>query len=543
MLICKYIRRIVFFSVTLFVFLQNLQAYENQELLSAIEVSLPQINESNCRQQMIHITKQLDTVKFPQRMSETNLDQTSDTIEKLWNIQLALKIKQNKINRNLNDLNCPFQTYETLLKVRETLNFFTYVRAKQLAGQKLMNLKDSKRLFSYPKYQIFKNPEYKFQQLKDLKSGDVMLTRSNAEPMTYYALQGDHYQPLTHATLIYKTSAGDTYLVESTSLGLTVKRLDHIARDDEFWTRDIVDIVVYRNQNTQLAEMAAEILYEIATHYTKDSGHPNDYENNLPYRAGMDVETVDVVTNRAYFKKDFLIKQQDRRYNIGFSCIEAIRTAYRLAGDELHLSPYLVPFFKDYSRVDYLAFQKNMEGQLTTPISFFDIDYRFDIVAEWKNINELSQIADRDLALESVYSWVFKKSYKITEPSKTVQLAVKTLFFDKTLYNITRFLGLKTVAADLASVQRFPINLVKILENSYWALEPVKKFVTQIQEDRALQNLLPLPPQQLRTEIEKERVQDLQLWMNCKSTRFHDRVQPKENRSCNVLKYNDMEPL
>lgn len=535
MLICKHISRYTVFLVTLFAVIQNLQAFQNQDLLKTIEDSIPQTNEANCKQQNLLITKQLETLIFPQKLNEITVDQTNDIVEKLWTAQLALKTQQNKINRNLNNLNCPFQTYETLLRIRENLNFFSKVRAQQLANNRLINLKKSKRLFSYPKYQIFKNSQFKFESLKDLNSGDVMLTRSNAEPMTYYSLQGDHYQPLTHATMIYKNSEGLIYLIESTSLGLTTKRLDNMANDDEFWTREIVNIVIYRNQNVELAQRAAEILYEIATNYTKDSGDPKDYKNNLPYRAGMDVETVDVITNKAYFKKEFLIKQEDRRFNIGFSCIEAIRTAYRLAGDELQIGPYLVPFFKDYSRVDYLAFQKNMEGQLTTPISFFDIDYRFDLVAEWKNINELSDVTDRDRALESVYSWVFKKNYKITEPSQFIKFVVQTVFFGTTLYNVTRFLGFTTFAADLASVQRFPINLIKILENSYWALDPVKKFVEQFQEERSRKYLLPLSPQQLRSEIENERERDLQRWENCESSRFHDHVQPKEKRKCAKL--------
>jgi len=119
--------------------------------------------------------------------------------------------------------------FDVIQTVRVTSNYYAQIRYQKLrdSNRNLANaLAGQTSPFSNLAPQLKTNPKFEFKSLKDLKSGDVILNRSNSEPLTYYALQGVHYQTLTHASIIYKPNPRKTLLVESSNSGLSYVELN-----------------------------------------------------------------------------------------------------------------------------------------------------------------------------------------------------------------------------------------------------------------------------------------------------------------------------
>jgi hypothetical protein len=455
----------------------------------------------------------------PERIQNLRGQDLVDRLNQLWNHHLQVKTLIDSVGRNqgLAAKECLYVLYDLLQEARISAHYISTLISYK---QKIHNT------FSLPfptKQQLMlKNYNFKFESLDDLKSGDVILTRSADEALTYYSQQGAHYQPLTHASIIFRDLNGNLFVVESAPVGLIASPLK---KDSAYFKRDYVNLLFLRHENSDLAGRAAKIAYKLATDFSQRSGHPESYSENLPYRAALDFKKVDSYPNPDFLQKKNLKLEKGNKLNMGFSCIEVVRTAFRFSANEMQRKDEpKIPFLTDISYVDYLGFQdpKYRTGIEALPINFLEIDYRFEIIGEWRDLEKVLDVTQRDIAMGAIYKWVLDGEFEFRPSDGPLMSWFKSfLFTDGGAYRFCVKMGLlcKDKRGDLYSLQFFPDNITKILMNSFFSIRGLKDRIDGIQKSLRSQGLVPLQRAQLLREVESIKKQELQKVNSCQPSR------------------------
>jgi hypothetical protein len=520
--------------------------------LQNVELTFDQVQVSNCLgqvQSINHLYQTLPKIKTSSDLSEDQLSQIQNT---LWLHQLRLKDLNDRLKRQNTSLesgrlrDCTLAVFDTMQVARVTANYYAYLRFLKIADRRpelAIKLKNQNSPFALPGLQLQVNENYRFKDLSDLRSGDVILNRSASEALSYYALQGAHYQTLTHASIIYKPTPDRTLLIESQNSGLSFIELKP---DSDYFKRNYLNILVLRHHNEVLASKAANIIFNIAKNYspTGKSGSPENFIYNLPYRADTNFEITDQYPNPDYLVQKNLKKNKNRSFNLGFSCVEAIRAAFRFASNELNIPMTPIPEDTDVSRAAYIAFQnpKDKQGTPAIPINFIEIDQKFSIVAEWKSFAQLKASNDMDIAIENAYNELFSSDSKFAASNPLQRFLIAQIFDNSTAYTIYQFysslvkgLGISVgheIGADFYALRNYPDHIAYTVVNSYIMMRPRLDFVQRLQSRQEKMGLLPLTAMELRSELETARWQSLKKWRDCRVAAFHNYLYTNEHRDC-----------
>ncbi len=235
----------------------------------------------------------------------------------------------------------------------------------------------------------FKNS---FKDWRDLKSGDVILSRGNAYSSAAIARIGDNDTQFSHLTLVYKDELDKLHTIEAhIEVGNVVAPFDaHIGEKN-------ARSVLFRHKNSELAHRAAEIMYKMV-------GDKQKSGKNIEYDFAMD-----------YHDKSQIF------------CSEVVYWGFKLAGNELnkdinipmHKTKFergLIPF------LNVLGIKINIEN-----IDKFDtfgpgdiqFDSRFEMIAEWRNPKNMKDTRFKDMILTKLFELMEKEDYELKPSAGT----------------------------------------------------------------------------------------------------------------------------
>lgn len=230
-----------------------------------------------------------------------------------------------------------------------------------------------------------------YKDYRDLKSGDVILTRGAALASAAIARVGKRDYQFSHLSLVYK-EGNKIYTIEShVELGLKVAPIKtHVDTNN-------ARSVVFRFKDQALAAKAAKLMYNHAKSRLK---------------------------KEKYIAYDFTM---NFREHSNYFCSEVIHQAYKMASSE----EVIVPYFRTYVNSGLVPFlqniglpidQKNVgDFDLFAPADI-QVDSRFEIVAEWRNPKMLEDIRFRDSILSNVFELMEEHDYKIDLNEKIMKI-------------------------------------------------------------------------------------------------------------------------
>lgn len=228
---------------------------------------------------------------------------------------------------------------------------------------------------------------YAFYNGKDLpfRSGDVVLVRGRAHNSAAIARIGSGDSQFSHTGIIYIDGEGKHWLVESLiEDGAMVNMLSH-ALD-----HGIVRAVLYRHKDAEMAAKAAESVHELVQRSRK-WGHRR-------------------------IRYDFSMQLDDRR---NFFCSKLVRYAFNKSSGGKYRPPAYPTEIAMKNR-DFLD-RIGVKAETTFAPADIDIESAFDLVAEWQDYRETSNIRLQDFAMDKLFEWMERDGLRFEETA-TIRL-------------------------------------------------------------------------------------------------------------------------
>ncbi|MGQ0457805.1 MAG: YiiX/YebB-like N1pC/P60 family cysteine hydrolase [Hyphomicrobium sp.] len=248
---------------------------------------------------------------------------------------------------------------------------------------------------------------YAYQRGVDLplRSGDVILVRGHAHNSAAIARIGDVDSQFSHIGIVYIDADKKGWMVESliedgaivTPLGAA---LDH----------GLVRAVLYRHKNDKLATRAAEAIHAYVAQSLSPAG------KHIPY--------------------DFTMRLDERR---DLFCSKLVRLAYEKGSNsELKLPKYQTRIFMKND--DFLR-RIGVQCESTFAPADIDLESDFDLVAEWQDYRETSNIRLQDFTMDKLFSWMERHDLRFHETALVRMVAFFGRFSSRFSKSAKQFLS------------------------------------------------------------------------------------------------------
>lgn len=226
------------------------------------------------------------------------------------------------------------------------------------------------------------NPKYTFRDWKDLKSGDVILSRGNAYTSAAIARIGDVDAQFSHLTMVYKDEKGELHTAEAhIEIGSVSEPFQvHLNQ------KNARTVVLRFNGDEKLAHKAAKYIYERVRNHSQKG-------KNIPYDFGMDY------------------KDHSELF-----CSEIVYEGYEVASDgeldiplnKTRFNPKLLRFLK---QIGIAVDETNIDSFLTFSPGDTEFDENFEVVAEWRNPTKMGDSRQKDAVLTKMMEWMETENY------------------------------------------------------------------------------------------------------------------------------------
>ena len=216
---------------------------------------------------------------------------------------------------------------------------------------------------------------------KDLpfRSGDVVLVRGHAHNSAAIARIGQSDSQFSHTGIVYIDAAGKHWMVESLiEDGAIVNPLSHALE------HGIVRAVLYRHKDADAAARAA--------------AHMHDVVQRSRTRGGK----------RIHY--DFSMALEEQRH---FFCSKLVRLAYEHgSGGKTSLPSYPAQIvMKNRDFLDRIG----VKAIKTYAPCDIDLQSDFDLVAEWQDYRETSNIRLQDFTMDKLFEWMEARGLRFQE--------------------------------------------------------------------------------------------------------------------------------
>ncbi len=222
---------------------------------------------------------------------------------------------------------------------------------------------------------------YAYYNGKELpfRTGDVVLVRGRAHNSAAIARIGQADSQFSHTGIIYIDGEGKHWLVESLiEDGATINTLSH-ALD-----HGIVRAVLYRHKDAELAARAAERVHDLIAR-SRTFGHRR-------------------------FHYDFSMRMDDGR---NFFCSKLVRYAFGQASEGRYRPPAYPTEIAMKNR-DFIE-RIGIRAEKTYAPADIDIESAFDLVAEWQDYRETSNIRLQDFTMDKLFEWMERDRMRFEE--------------------------------------------------------------------------------------------------------------------------------
>jgi hypothetical protein len=413
------------------------------------------------------------------------LKQGEDFLESLGHLDHKKEISQAGHDKILNELwQAKIRVHDKLVEMYQTgalvkecadasRGFLRAVRTVEdhVAEDQYRNRNESmsfpSNAFAAGNLQVKRHPKFaNFDMVKDLKSGDVLLTRGNAYTSAAIASLGEFDTQFSHMSMVYRDPKGEVWTVEAhIEVGSFVRTLqDHI--DDKNYRT-----MLFRYQDEEQAALAAEYIFNKVKLASDTTG-------NIFYDFGFD--------------------QDD---NSELFCSEVV--SYALA----HVSrgEIQIPMFRSQLLSRKPEFVR-MLG-ITAADSFvpadIEVDPRFKMIAEWRDPARTIDNLQKDAVLHAMYEWNDAYGYQMVQGSSS-----KAFLYRNVAWPLRRVPVLKKYFKD-----KMPINMSRQLIGYFGVLEStgelLQKELKRQEQEALLERGYPLLRQEKREVLEHFRLQDL----------------------------------
>lgn len=275
------------------------------------------------------------------------------------------------------------------------------------------------------------NPKYDFNGVKDLKSGDIILSRGNAYSSAAIARIGDDDHQFSHLTLVYKNEKTGELFTSEAHIEIGNVAAPFQVHLDQKNART----VVFRLKDEKLAHAAGKEMYE------RFKNHTTKKKKNIPY--------------------DFAMDYQD---DSEIFCSEVIYHGYNEASKKINGRQMNIPEYKTSFNPALLSFlqdfglkvtKKNISTFKTFGPGEIQFDSRFDLVAEWRNPTKLKDTRYKDAILSKIFEWMEKEKYEF-DPSLGTKLGNDFAWLARRT-SVTR--SIVEVISGIDLEHKFPLNL------------------------------------------------------------------------------------
>lgn len=259
------------------------------------------------------------------------------------------------------------------------------------------------------------NPKYAGVQFpRDLKSGDLLVSRGNAATSALISRLGDFDGQFSHLALVHVDNTGQAWVLEEhIEIGSTVRKFEEYAADHNF------RVVVFRQSDATLAAAAAQAMFTSLS------------AANVPYDFGMVMDD-----ERELF------------------CSEVAYAGYKHASNSSFLlGRYPTTFSpKNTTLLDALAVQAR---SMFAP-SDMELDTRFEILAEWKDISRVMDNQLKDATLTMYLRWMEDHGYTL-DPGGSAKFQTGLGYF----LRHAKWPPFTWIAGAMKVKKKFPLNMPK----------------------------------------------------------------------------------
>lgn len=296
-----------------------------------------------------------------------------ESINKIFKIRLTLKekLKEFLISGQLTSSTCIASTRKALMVARSVED----MTMLWLSQKNLLPTSDGST-FGGGSPHTLKNPKFfkNDSEKVEFKSGDVIMMRGFAVVSALIGRIGDEKGMFSHVGIVYIDPATQkTFILESLIEG------GYVATPLDVWMKEAQRrTVLLRHPDANLAANAAKALYDYANR-----------KRTIPYDFAMNLDSYD---------KMF--------------CAEVVRFAYDKASDGKIMIPTFQTSFAQSKTTGFLDLM-GITATTTFSPNDMDIEPRFDVVAEFRSIQNTPKLRLQDAAMESMFEWMKSKDYRL----------------------------------------------------------------------------------------------------------------------------------
>jgi hypothetical protein len=445
----------------LFIF-WSFQSYAG-EIRTTISEVINTFSSSSCVVAAQKIEKSFMELKASDYQSQLGSQEHSEISQELWD----LKLKLHKGLRTFHEFGdyspeCANALRGAFRAIRLVEDF-----VEEDFARKHPDLEIPNSAFEIGNPFVHKAREFqKFELSKDLRSGDILLTRGNAFTSAAIASLGEFDTQFSHMSIVHVDEQGKIWTVEAhIEVGSFVRPLEDHIKDRNFRT------MVIRFDDRMLAAAAASFAFENVKKASETKG-------NINYDFGFDM---------------------DEDHNL--FCSEVISWAF----DKVSAGEVKIPFIRNKIQKRKPTFVRDLG--ITAKESFIpadiEIDPRFKIIAEWRDAKRINDSHEKDAILQAMYSWVDSHNYRMINGSSS-----KSKFYKNIVWVMRRTPILKIFVKE-----KLPLNMSRTLIGYFGVLESIGEM---LQTRLAIANTdaitirgVPLLPNEKFKILESYRVKDL----------------------------------
>jgi hypothetical protein len=314
---------------------------------------------------------------------------------------------------------------------------------------------------------VRRNPDFKnFNLMSDLKSGDVLLTRGNAYTSAAIASLGEFDTQFSHMSMVYKDPQGKLWTIEAhIEVGSFVRPIEDHINDKNFRT------MVFRFDDEIAAARAAEFIFHKVKNASETTG-------NILYDFGFD---------------------QDE--NTSLFCSEVV--SYSLS--HVTHGEVNIPIFRSrlMERKPRFVSMLGITSQSSFVPADIEIDPRFQLISEWRNLARISDSLQKDAVLHAMYKWNEELGYNMIQASSK-----KSLLYRNIAWPLRRVPYLKKYF-----VNRMPLNMSRQLIGYFGVLESIGELLQSQLISPDAQSVsetgFPLLKSEMAKYLESVRLEDL----------------------------------
>lgn len=370
--------------------------------ISQIDTNLK--NPDKCVEFISDKLDKIDRLKsdsfFPQTDAESLAleEKGNDTLAKLFHIQLMVRKKQRELSLS-GKLN-----YDCLQNIRRSTRYIRFMEDMLIEWlierKKITQFSDDVLSGEFP--QLMKNVDS-----LEFKIGDLFLIRGKSYVSGMIARIGDTELQFSHLAILGLNEKNEKVIIEA-----LIPYGTKISPFKEWMKQKEARVVLFRFQDSVIAENAGRAAFDLANSYIGRHGHTIPYDFHM---SSLDADTI--------------------------FCAELIENAFLTASS----SKVLLPEHKSMTtKFKSTPFLKNMGIDASEIFAPGDIEFdsRFDLLAEYRFLGKydesdsvplLRKVRMQDAIIQSIYNWTIMDNYQFVDSWKINMKAI--------LAKIMRYIG------------------------------------------------------------------------------------------------------